>query len=63
MCKTLKKMGATNIALVDRKGVLNKNRKDLNQYNQDLAVDTKVIHLMNALLMRMYLLVFLEPIF
>lgn len=39
--RLLKKMGAKNITLVDRKGVLNKNRKDLNQYNQDLAVDTK----------------------
>ena len=39
--RLLKKMGASNITLVDRKGVLNKNRKDLNQYNQDLAVDTK----------------------
>jgi len=39
--RLLKKMGAKNITLVDRKGVLNKNRKDLNQYNQDLAVDKK----------------------
>ena len=39
--RLLKKMGAKNIALVDRKGVLNKNREDLNQYNQDLAVDTE----------------------
>ena len=39
--RLLKKMGAKNITLVDRKGVLNKNRKDLHQYNQDLAVDTK----------------------
>ena len=39
--RLLKKMGAKNITLVDRKGVLNKNRKDLNQYNQDLAVDIK----------------------
>lgn len=39
--RLLKKMGAKNITLVDRKGVLNKNRKDLNQYNQDLAIDTK----------------------
>lgn len=39
--RLLKKMGAKNITLVDRKGVLNKNRKDLNEYNQDLAVDTK----------------------
>jgi len=39
--RLLNKMGAKNITLVDRKGVLNKNRKDLNQYNQDLAVDKK----------------------
>ena len=39
--RLLKKMGAKNITLVDRKGVLNKNRKDLNQYNQDLAIDKK----------------------
>jgi len=34
-------MGARDIFLVDRKGVLNNKRKDLNIYNQDLAVDTK----------------------
>tara|TARA_B110000003_G_scaffold258529_1_gene277802 strand:- start:1 stop:1188 length:1188 start_codon:yes stop_codon:yes gene_type:complete len=39
--RLLKKMGAKNIILVDRKGVLNKNRKDLNKYNQDLATDTE----------------------
>ena len=39
--RLLKKMGAKNIILVDRKGVLNKNRKDLNKYNQDLAADTE----------------------
>ena len=39
--RLLKKMGAKNITLVDRKGVLNINRKDLNKYNQDLAVDTE----------------------
>ena len=39
--RLLKKMGAKNISLVDRKGVLNKNRKDLNQYNQDIAADTE----------------------
>ena len=39
--RLLKKMGAKHITLVDRKGVLNKNRIDLNKYNQDLAVDTK----------------------
>jgi malate dehydrogenase (oxaloacetate-decarboxylating)(NADP+) len=38
--RLLKKMGAQNVMLVDRKGVLNTNRKDLNQYNQDLAVNT-----------------------
>jgi len=41
--RLLKKMGAKNILLVDRKGVLSKNRKDLNKYNQDLAVDTKSV--------------------
>jgi len=39
--RLLKKMGAKDISLVDRKGVINKNRTDLNKYNQDLAVDTK----------------------
>ena len=43
--RLLKKMGAKNILLVDRKGVLSKNRKDLNKYNQDLAVDTKCVTL------------------
>ncbi len=43
--RLLKKMGAKNILLVDRKGVLSKNRKDLNKYNQDLAVDTKSVTL------------------
>lgn len=38
--RLLKKMGAQNVMLVDRKGVLNTNRKDLNKYNQDLAVNT-----------------------
>ena len=39
--RLLKLMGAKNISLVDRKGVLNKKRKDLNQYNQDLAIETE----------------------
>ena len=39
--RLLKLMGANNIVLVDRKGVLNKKRVDLNNYNQDLAVETK----------------------
>jgi malate dehydrogenase (oxaloacetate-decarboxylating)(NADP+) len=47
--RLLKKMGAKNILLVDRKGVLSKNRKDLNKYNQDLAVDTKSVTLEKAM--------------
>ena len=39
--RLLKLMGAKYITMVDRKGILYKNRKDLNQYNQDLAVETK----------------------
>ena len=39
--RLLKIMGAKNISLVDRKGVLNKNRKDLNKYNNNFAVETK----------------------
>ncbi len=39
--RLLKKIGARDISLVDRKGVLNKNRKDLNEYNYDLAKNTK----------------------
>ena len=47
--RLLKKMGANNIILVDRKGVLSKNRKDLNKYNQDLAVDTTCVTLDDAM--------------
>ena len=39
--RLLKLMGAKHITMVDRKGILHTNRKDLNQYNQDLAVETK----------------------
>ncbi len=39
--RLLKLMGAKYITMVDRKGILYKNRKDLNEYNQDLAVDTE----------------------
>lgn len=39
--RLLKLMGAKYITMVDRKGILYKNRKDLNDYNQDLAVDTE----------------------
>ena len=38
--RLIKKMGARDVSLVDRKGVINKNRNDLNKYNQDFAVDT-----------------------
>ncbi len=36
--KLLKSMGATNILMVDRQGVLDTNRQDLHENNQDLAV-------------------------
>ena len=39
--RLLKLMGAKYITMVDRKGILYKNRKDLNKNNQDLAVDTE----------------------
>lgn len=39
--RLLKLMGAKHITMVDRKGILYKNRKDLNEYNQDFAVDTE----------------------
>ena len=39
--RLLKLMGAKHITMVDRKGILYKNRKDLNDYNQYLAVDTE----------------------
>ena len=39
--RLLKLMGAKKIVMVDRKGVLNKTRDNLNKYNQDLAVESK----------------------
>ncbi len=36
--KLLKSMGAKNIVMVDRQGVLDTNRQDLHENNQDLAV-------------------------
>ena len=39
--RLLKLMGAKNILLVDRKGVINKKRHNLNKYNQDLAVESE----------------------
>jgi malate dehydrogenase (oxaloacetate-decarboxylating)(NADP+) len=47
--RLLKLMGAKNLLLVDSKGVLNKKRKDLNEYNQDLAVETKCNTLEDAM--------------
>ena len=48
--RLLKLMGSTNIVLVDRKGVLNKNSSDLNKYNQDLAIDSKCNTLKEAMM-------------
>jgi malate dehydrogenase (oxaloacetate-decarboxylating)(NADP+) len=48
--RLLKLMGAKNILLVDRKGVLNKNRSDLNKYNQDLAINSKCNTLKEAMM-------------
>ena len=39
--RLLKLIGATDITMVDSKGILSNNRKNLNKYNQDLAIDTK----------------------
>ena len=39
--RLLKLMGATDITMVDSKGILSNDRKNLNKYNQDLAIDTK----------------------
>ena len=36
--------------MVDSKGVLSKNRKDLNQYNQDLAIETTIKTLNEAII-------------
>jgi len=48
--RLLKMMGAKNITMVDSKGVLSKNRKDLNQYNQDLAIETTMKTLNEAII-------------
>ncbi len=48
--RLLKLMGAKNILLVDRKGVLNKKRGDLNKYNQDLAMESKSNTLEDAMI-------------
>ena len=48
--RLLKMMGAKNITMVDSKGVLSKNRKDLNKYNQDLAIETTIKTLNEAII-------------
>ena len=48
--RLLKMMGAKNITMVDSKGVLSKNRKDLNTYNQDLAIETTIKTLNEAII-------------
>ena len=48
--RLLKMMGAKNITMVDSKGVLSKNRKDLNKYNQDLAIETTMKTLNEAII-------------
>jgi malate dehydrogenase (oxaloacetate-decarboxylating)(NADP+) len=48
--RLLKLMGAKKIIMVDRKGVLQKKRNDLNKYNQDLAVESKCNTLEEAMI-------------
>jgi len=38
--KMYKQLGATNITLLDSKGVVHKGRKDLNKYKQEFAIET-----------------------
>jgi len=47
--RLLKSLGAKNILLVDRKGVLHEDREDLHEYNKDLAVKSKARDLGDAL--------------
>jgi malate dehydrogenase (oxaloacetate-decarboxylating)(NADP+) len=46
----LKLRGAKHITMVDRKGILHTKRKDLNKYNQDLAIITESRLLSEAML-------------
>lgn len=48
--RLLKTMGATNITLVDKKGVLHNQRNDLHDYNRDLAILTQARTLAEAML-------------
>ena len=47
--RLLKLMGADDITMVDSKGILSKKRKNLNQYNQDLAINTEYETLYDAM--------------
>ena len=42
-------MGAKHITMLDRKGILYKNRKGLNKYNKDLAIETERRSLSDAM--------------
>jgi malate dehydrogenase (oxaloacetate-decarboxylating)(NADP+) len=41
--KLLKHMGASNITMVDKKGVIDKSRQDLHDNNRDLAVEVSAV--------------------
>ena len=47
--RLLKLMGADDITMVDSKGILSKKRKNLNQYNQDLVINTEYETLYDAM--------------
>ena len=47
--RLLKLMGAKHITMLDRKGILYKNRKGLNKYNKDLAIETERRSLSDAM--------------
>lgn len=47
--KLLKACGATNIMLVDSKGVINHKRQNLNKYKEEVSVNTDAVTLSDAL--------------
>jgi malate dehydrogenase (oxaloacetate-decarboxylating)(NADP+) len=47
--KLLKKLGARNIIMTDSKGVLRKDRTDLNEYKREFAIDTDIQTLEEAM--------------
>ena len=47
--RLLKLMGANDITMVDSNGILSKKRKNLNQYNHDLAINTEDATLYDAM--------------